>query len=181
MFSRLRRAPVAPAETNGLVIYDLGLRLYCGRAPLDASEAEALARLGITDVVDLRQPREWQAPGRFGAEAIAELDRLRIRRHAVPLPDGEAPAPGELDAAYEILVDVLARREQRIYVHCRAGLQRTAAVLLAYTARAHDLTYETALGQLRARGWPLRPTPAQEAAVRRWLDAHAAFDLPLRH
>ncbi len=65
-------------------------------------------------------------------------------------------------------------------MHCRAGLQRTAAVLLAYTARAHDLRYPTALAQLRARGWPLRPTPAQETAVRHWLDAHAAFDLPRR-
>lgn len=53
-------------------------------------------------------------------------------------------------------------------VHCRAGWERTAAVLRAYVARRDGLCWSEALRQLQTRRPAFRLWPKQEAGVREW-------------
>lgn len=141
--------------------------LLAGRNPLTELDARWLRARGVTHVLDLREEWEWEPP-RFGREALASLEPPVIRRH-IPVVDMGAPTPAQLDAAVAFLEEALQAPGSLVYVHCRAGAERTAAVLVAFHARRHGLGYDAALQELRSRRPALNPLPAQEAAVRRWL------------
>jgi hypothetical protein len=49
-------------------------RVMAGRNPLTCGDVQLLQTFGITHILDLREAREW-APPKFGAEAIAEIER----------------------------------------------------------------------------------------------------------
>lgn len=121
----------------------------------------------MTHVLDLREDWEWEPP-RFGLEALAGLQDGVIRRH-IPVVDMGAPTPAQLDEAVAFLEETLQKPGTLVYVHCRAGAERTGAVLVAFHAWRHRLGYDAALRELRSRRPLLNPLPVQEAAVRRWL------------
>jgi len=149
-------------------IHELNERLLAGRNPLSAIDAQRLVDAGVTHVVDLREPQEWEAAGRFGRGAVEELGVLGIGRLHVPVTDGGAPSTGALDAAVRWISRVTEQDGSRIFVHCRAGQERTAAVLAAYIASHWVLTLDQAIDWLAAQ-YGGRPLPPQEQAVREWL------------
>jgi len=147
-------------------------RVYAGRNPLTARDARHLQTVGITHVVDLREGWEWSG-SRFGAEALAELERLGIDRRHMPIQDATA-ADGELlDRFWTFLAEVLATPETRVYVHCRAGQGRTGALLLAYYARHTGLSCHEALLDLKGRCRNLSPLRHQIVGVESWLRQNA--------
>jgi len=141
--------------------------LLAGRNPLTYLDASWMVARRITHVLDLREEWEWMPP-RFGGEAIDYLWDHVIRCW-IPIPDMGAPTPRQLDEAVAFLEEALRDSGNLVYVHCRAGAERTAAVLVAYYARRHGLGYDAALQQLQRRRPLLKPLPVQEEAVRRWL------------
>lgn len=143
-------------------------RIMAGRNPLTCRDVEMLSALGITHLLDLREPQEWAAP-KFGAEAIEEIERCGLQRLNLTVIDMKEPTVEALDTACQFLEDTLKNEDNRIYVHCRAGMERTAAMLIAYYARRHGVSYDDALSKLR-EGRPIfAPLPDQEKAVRQWL------------
>ena len=145
-------------------------RIMAGRNPLTGRDIALLSGLGITRVLDLREPHEWASP-KLGTEALEEIDRLGLQRLNVPIRDTKEPIGDELDSACSFLKETLSSANNRVYVHCRAGRERTAVVLIAYHARHNRISYEEALAQLR-RGRPaLKPLPDQEDTVRQWLNS----------
>ena len=149
-------------------IHELDERLLAGRNPLSAIDAQRLVDVGVTHVVDLREPHEWEAPGRFGRAAVEELGVLGVERLHAPVTDGGAPSAETLDAAVRWISRVAEQDGSRIFVHCRAGQERTAAVLAAYVATHWALTLDQAIDWLASR-YGGRPLPPQEDAVREWL------------
>jgi ADP-ribosyl-[dinitrogen reductase] hydrolase len=144
--------------------------ILAGRHPLTARDVEFLQSQGITHILDLREPHEW-APPRFGLEALDEIEGSGLQRRLLTVMDMGAPTPPHLETACAHIKQVLADPQARLYVHCRAGMERTAAVLVAYQARQKTLSYDEALADLRV-GRPLfAPLPNQERAVRQWLVA----------
>jgi predicted protein tyrosine phosphatase len=143
-------------------------RLWAGRNPLTAIDIEQLQSYGVTHFLDLRETHEW-APPRFGQAALAEIERVGLTRLHLPITDMGAPLMADLQAAVQFIDRVLGGSKTGLYVHCRAGMERTAAILIAWWARKHQTSYETALAALREGRPILKPLPAQEAAVRRWL------------
>lgn len=143
-------------------------RLLAGRNPLTERDVEWLEDMGVTHVLDLREEAEWRSPW-FGAEAVR---RLGDRRRSLPITDMTAPSPEVLDEAFRYLTEVLTLPDSMVYVHCRAGMQRTASILTAFWARSHGLSYDEALAALRERRPVFDPLPSQEQAVRRWLSSH---------
>ena len=115
-------------------IHELDERLLAGRNPLSAIDAQRLVDVGVTHVVDLRERHEWETPGRFGRVAVEELGVLGVERLHAPVTDGGAPSAGALDTAVRWISRVAEQDGSRIFVHCRAGQERTAAVLAAYVA-----------------------------------------------
>lgn len=154
-----------------MAIHELEPSLLTGRQPLSELDARELAGRGITHVLDLREEREWRAAGRHGAAAVAELAALGVERFAASIPDGEAPDPATLDLAVEFLDQAAGEGAGRAYVHCRAGIERTGTVVLAYRAWRDGTTVDAAFAALDTPDSPYAPLPWQVEAVRRWLAA----------
>lgn len=144
-------------------------RVFAGRNPLTARDVETLAAAGVTHLLDLRQPWEWEQAGRFGRDAVAAMERAGMRRLHLPVRDGSAPSASELEAARAFIDEALADPTARVFAHCRAGRERTAAVLVASYACRYNVTYEEALAALRQNRPLLSPLAGQEQAVRAWL------------
>lgn len=141
--------------------------ILCGRNPLTAGDVEALHEAGVRRVLDLRMDDEWNTQTRFGREAIAAMSWGEIERISVPIVDEEPLSAEELDRTWEILS--AADEEQTLYVHCRAGIERTGSALGAFLARSQGISLSDAIEKLNDAGCALRPLPHQVAAVQRWL------------
>lgn len=140
-------------------------QLLAGRNPLTERDVEWLEDMGVTHDLDLREESEWLPP-RFG---LAAVQRLGAHRQWLPVQDMGAPTPATLDQACRYLDEVLALPGSVVYVHCRAGRERTAAVLVAYFAKLYRMGYDETLTMLRKRRPSLKPLENQEQAVRDWL------------
>jgi protein tyrosine phosphatase (PTP) superfamily phosphohydrolase (DUF442 family) len=101
-------------------------RLLAGAQPTP-EEYVALADIGVTTVIDLRSG----ATNDPQSDDAAFLKTLGIEYVSLPLTDGHAPSP-------ELLDDVFAAIDRslgRVYLHCAAGVGRTASVEMAYRSR----------------------------------------------
>jgi protein tyrosine phosphatase (PTP) superfamily phosphohydrolase (DUF442 family) len=143
--------------------------LWAGRNPLSEIDVRELSALGVTHVLDLREESEWTGPGRVGAEAVEAISRLSFTRLHLPVPDEHAPSVATLAAAVDWIDEAIATPGASVYLHCRAGLERTASVLVAWRARRDGSTPEAALDALRKAGYPGAPLRDQAAAVRAFL------------
>jgi protein-tyrosine phosphatase len=132
-------------------------------------DVEYLLRAGIRLIIDLREESEWATEGRFGAGAVAAQLWNGLERFHVPIPDGEAPSREALDRIWGILRHEAVNCLGEVYIHCRAGIERTGAALIAYVARSEGVSYEQAVGILQAHNVKISPLPNQEKMVRRWL------------
>jgi membrane-associated phospholipid phosphatase len=124
-------------------------RLWIGRL-LSGAEATAAVKAGVSTVVDLTG--EFSEARAFRAAAY----------HSLPILDLTAPSMELLDEA----VRVIGRGVRRgiVYVHCKAGYSRTAAVVGAYLlASGAAVSAEQAMAMVRAarRGMVIRPEAAQ--------------------
>jgi predicted protein tyrosine phosphatase len=146
--------------------------VLAGRNCLSALDLHGLVHdHGITHVLDLREPDEWCIPmlGKDAVDAIATHGVVRLN---VSVRDGSPPTLDQLDEAVSFISNALADSNNRVFVHCRGGVERTATVLVAWYAREHGMAYDSALEELRTRRRVLRPTRRQEAVAREWLEQH---------
>lgn len=141
-------------------------RLMAGSAPLTSVDVEVLASLGITHVLDLRERHEWI---RHGDTAVVDIAARGLVRLNLAVPDTTAPPLETLDAAVAFVDEALAQPGARVFVHCLAGMERTACVLIAWHARTHGSDYDAALTSLLERRDVLEPTPTQEQTTREWI------------
>jgi len=148
-------------------------RVKAGPNPLTADDVRSLVDDGITHVLDLREPGEWSPP-QVGQGALDEMTARGIVRLHLPIEDTGAPTLEGLDAAVAFIDNALADPTARVYVHCRAGMERTACVLVAWHARAHGVDYRKALKTLRKARPILSPLPEQEDVTREWIARNVA-------
>jgi len=132
-----------------------------GGNPLTCDDVAKLVANGVTHLIDLREQWEWMGPGRDGAEAILALEDANVERLWLPTCDGGNPTSDTLERAV-LFIDA-AVVAGKVFVHCRAGRERTGAVLLAWTlSRGGDAN------RLRERAPLLRPLAGQQQAVYDW-------------
>ena len=148
-------------------------RIKAGRCPITADDVECLVADGITHVLDLRHPIEWLAPG-TGQEALNAIDARGLKRLNLATEDCSAPTLETLDAAVAFIDQLLEDPAARVYVHCRAGYERTATVLVAWHARRHGVDYRTALEAMQAKRPELEPLRTQEEVTREWIRREVA-------
>jgi ADP-ribosyl-[dinitrogen reductase] hydrolase len=149
-----------------------GRGILAGRNPLTGEDAATLLDHGVSAVLDLREETEWSRSWVYGREAIAALDWCEVPRLNVAIPDGAPPQAEDLDRACAFLdrhAGNDADGDRSVYVHCRAGLERTGAVLVAWVARREGLDYQSARERVRQAERRVRPLGAQAAAVKAWL------------
>jgi hypothetical protein len=149
-------------------------QLLAGEYPSGSSDDETRARLrqllgaGIDFFLDLTQAGECPEYQPLLPRAAQHL-RMAI---------ADASVPRDAAQMHTILAHLRSALDQdrRVYVHCRAGIGRTATVIGCYLAD-QGLDGAAALRQLnelwqpcgRSRLWPIVPqTRAQAEFVRRW-------------
>jgi ADP-ribosylglycohydrolase len=142
--------------------------VFAGRAPIFRRDVWKLRTLGITHIVDLREDLEWDGPGRRGSSAIQEIDRLGMARLSVAIKDMGTPSAHHLDQSVAFM-DAALHLGGKVYVHCRAGVQRTGAIAAAWYARREGCSVDDAIARLRERRPDLEPMVFQIGAARTWL------------
>lgn len=127
--------------------------VWIGRV-LSETEAEAAVAQGVTAVLDLST--EFSEPAAF----------RKLKYCNVPILDLTTPTHDQLDRAVAFIAQQSAKGV--VYVHCKAGYSRTAAVAGAYLLASHEAaTVEDALVRLRA----VRPSIVVRAEARAALHA----------
>lgn len=151
-FSRFGFAPVADG-------------LLAGAYPLDAQDVEELADAEVDVAYNLCEDAEYE-PGQ--REAVVEaLAQSGIEERRLALVDYEGLAPEALERAVEeVLAELEAQR--RVYLHCRAGWQRSATVAAAVIALREGVSLTDALAALRERKPTAEPLPHQRAGLIEW-------------
>ncbi len=125
-------------------------RLLVGEYPGSQSRAEAMERLrqflqaGVTCFVDLTEPSEL--PSYESLLPFSTPDGRRIEYLREPIPDHGIPAAREvMERAIGLIDDALAAGHV-VYLHCRAGVGRSATVagcwLASRPGRARDASSE---------------------------------------
>jgi len=155
-------------------------RLLAGEYPGSRSRAEATERLrtflaaGVTCFIDLTEPQEmpsYEALLPFSTPAGRRVKYLRV-----PITDHGIPrSPEEMGVMVGVLEDAL-QAGHVVYVHCRAGVGRSATLIGCWLASRSGDT-ERALQELQAlwqqaaqsRNWASVPeTDEQVEFVRQW-------------
>ncbi len=144
--------------------------LFAGRNPLTERDVRELADLGITHYLDLREAYEYTAP-HLGQEALDAMQTQGIVRVHLPVVDGGKPDHTTFEQSVDFLQTTLETPSNRVYVSCRAGKERTAAILIAHYSVHHKVIYNEALAALRIGRPTLNPLPHQESATRNYLRA----------
>ena len=163
-----------PADVAAIHNFEaVDARLWRGGAP-GRADYEALAAAGVTTVVDLRAEHGLNVP-------TALLEDLGIELVAIPMRDGQAPTPGQVDR----FLTAVAGSEGPVYVHCGAGVGRTGTMVAAYRVRngqsavdavRHNLaigppSLEQIAFAASLRGDSIQRTNPMVVAVSRTLDA----------
>jgi atypical dual specificity phosphatase len=151
-FERFGRAEVA----EGLVT---------GSYPVDADDVAMLASDGISCVLNLCEDSEYEAGERDAVAAALRSSGIRERR--VELVDYGGLLPGAIEQAATAVADWLADGE-RVYLHCRAGWQRSATVAAAALALHDGIEPDEALARIKRRKPSAEPLPHQLQDLRRW-------------
>jgi len=139
--------------------------LLIGAYPVDESDVAMLERLGIERVLNLVDDREYK-PGERETVETGYLG-AGIEEKRISLEDFGNLPDGELDEAVAIVLGWL-KDGKRVYVHCRAGWQRSAAVAAGVVAITDGIDIDDALDLVQRRKPSADPLPHQREDLRRW-------------
>lgn len=139
--------------------------LCTGAQPQDAGDVAALVAGGVTSVVNLCADEEYRPGARaevaaaWAAAGVVERRLSSVDFGGLPpalLEEGARAVAAELDAG------------ERVYLHCRAGWQRSATVAAAVLVVRDGAEPAAALRGIRARRPVARPLEHQVADLVRW-------------
>ena len=144
---------------------EVGDDLIIGARPLDSGDVARVAEAGTDVVYNLCEDSEY--PDGTRAELERALESAGLSERRLPLVDyGRLPLPAIARAVDEVLGELEAGR--RVYLHCRAGWQRSAAVAAGVVAVREGLDIEPALEAVRARKPTAEPLEHQQADLAAW-------------
>ena len=139
--------------------------LLVGAYPLDAGDVNALARRGVDRVLNLVEDSEYQPGDRAVIEAAhAAHGIVETRLNLVDF--GHLP-PDRIEDAVRLVAGWL-QDDRRVYVHCRAGRQRSASVAAGAVAVVEGIHIRDALRLVQSRKPTADPLPHQRADLADW-------------
>jgi predicted protein tyrosine phosphatase len=147
---------------------DVHRDLIIGAYPLDGDDVSMIAHLGVDRILNLVEDSEYRAGEREAVEDALQL--AGIEEHRLDLTDfGGLPAE-ELEAAVTLANEWLDEGH-RVYVHCRAGWQRSAAIAAGVVAIREQRDIEAALDAVQMRKPSADPLPHQREDLISWWHA----------
>jgi atypical dual specificity phosphatase len=141
--------------------------LWLGAYPTDADDVAEIAALGVTRVLNLCEDVEYRPAQRAAVEA--SFGGVGVVEERVCLVDYAGLPLAELDRAARRVVSWLEEGE-RVYLHCRAGWQRSATVAGAVVALRDGVGVPEALGRIRARKPTAEPLKHQRRDLEDWAE-----------
>jgi protein-tyrosine phosphatase len=139
--------------------------LLVGAYPQDADDVARLRSAGVTRIFNLVQDIEYEAGARDAC--IVALEDAGIEERRVELIDYGSLLPGQIERVAQTALAWLDQGE-RVYVHCRAGWQRSAAVAAAVVALREGVEPPEALELIRERKPTANPLAHQRNDLFRW-------------
>ena len=144
---------------------EVGENLLMGAYPQDAADVAAIAEVGVTRVFNLVQDVEYDEGARDAC--VAALAAAGIDERRIELVDfGSLPA-AQIEFAAQAVLAWLEEGEH-VYVHCRAGWQRSATVMAAIIALREGVSPGVALQRLRRRKPTANPLSHQLEDLLKW-------------
>jgi protein tyrosine phosphatase (PTP) superfamily phosphohydrolase (DUF442 family) len=106
--------------------------LYVGTCPMEAGDVDALARLGVTAVLNVQTDEDLTFWGICWEDLEAQYRDWSITVRRVPVRDFDPDALrcGLPDCVRAL--DELIRAGHTVYVHCSAGINRSPSTVIAY-------------------------------------------------
>jgi atypical dual specificity phosphatase len=146
---------------------DVQDNLLVGAYPLDEEDVRMLEWMSIERVFNLVEDEEYEPGEREEVEAA--LEQAGIEEHRMNLTDyGRLPAAA-LEQAVGAVLEWLDQGH-RVYLHCRAGRQRSAAVAAGVVALREGVGIEEALELVHQRKPSADPLPQQRDDLVQWWD-----------
>ncbi len=103
-----------------------------GAMPMQDQDIETFKKLHINAVVSVVQPWELTSTTMFGVPISSDQwKRVGIKHYILSSPDFIPPGFDVLDEGAR-LIDQHVANNERVYVHCKSGVGRSASVVLAY-------------------------------------------------
>jgi atypical dual specificity phosphatase len=149
---------------------EVGDGLVMGAYPQDADDVAALVDAGITRIFNLVQDVEYE-PGARDACTLA-LAQAGIQERRVELVDFGSLSTEQIEDAAQAVLAWLEQGE-RVYVHCRAGWQRSATIVAAIVTLREGVMPWVALDILRERKPTANPLSHQREDLFRWWERRA--------
>jgi protein-tyrosine phosphatase len=144
--------------------------LLIGAYPLDREDVKVLKLMGVDRIMNLVADSEY-GPGErdavHNALALAEIEEYRQ-----DLVDYGGLPSTDLEDAVQRVVAWLDEGH-RVYLHCRAGWQRSAAVAAGVVAIREGLGIDQALGLVQLRKPTAEPLPHQREDLVWWWEERA--------
>lgn len=143
------------------MMYQITNNLYQGprdvvmNAPPDGNAQD----FPFTAVVSLIHPVEQRTPLREG-----------IHHVFLPIDDGKFPGVKWLRTAVSLLMALLAN-EEKVYVHCRAGISRSSMLVAAYLIKANHWKVDQALEYIAKKNPSIDPNPHFIKGLRQWYNS----------
>ena len=147
---------------------EVGEDLVMGAYPQDAGDVAELAAAGVTRIFNLVQDLEYDPGAR--AACVAALAAAGIKERRVELVDYGSLQSVQIEDAAQTVLAWLSVGE-RVYVHCRAGWQRSATVVAAIVTLLEGVEPEQALEILRERKPTANPLAHQREDLFDWWDS----------
>jgi predicted protein tyrosine phosphatase len=144
---------------------DVHDELLIGAYPLDAGDVAILDRLGVQRILNLVEDEEYETDQR--EEVAAALAAAGIEEERMSLTDFGRLPPDELEAAVQKVIRWL-KDDLRVYVHCRAGWQRSPAVAAGVVALYEGVDIEAALARVQNRKPSADPLEHQREDLLNW-------------
>jgi protein-tyrosine phosphatase len=139
--------------------------LLIGAYPLDRDDVKMLQWIGVERILNLVEDSEY-GPGERDAVHNA-LAVAGIEEYRQDLADYGGLPSTELEQAVQRVVGWLDEGK-RVYLHCRAGWQRSAAVAAGVVAIREQLDIDEALEQVQLRKPNAEPLPHQREDLVYW-------------
>jgi protein-tyrosine phosphatase len=150
---------------------DIADELLIGAYPIDRSDVDMLERLRIDRIVNLVEDAEY-APG-VREVVIEAFEAAGIVERRLPLIDYAGFASIEIEAAVRQVNEWLDEGH-RVYLHCRAGWQRSAAVAAGVIAIRQGVGIDEALAIVQQRKPSAEPLPHQREDLEWWWNERAS-------
>jgi protein-tyrosine phosphatase len=139
--------------------------LIVGAVPLDANDVQVVADQHVDRVLNLVQDGEYPDGARLEVEIGWSANAIEERR--VQVIDFGNLASDVLEAAVSE-VDRWLEAGHEVYLHCRAGWQRSATVAAGVIAVREQVDIPEDLSRLQSRKPTARPLPHQAQDLATW-------------